>query len=190
MGWALLFSRAIEACEDFDLIHPYIFSLTVHTESRVCVCSTCVAVFARCVVLSQGCGMIRAKSSTTQVCFICGVAGCEIRGWRSRSISNLLPRADIPLVAHNDLSAVWPDVIENSRLIFRDDTDPGLAELARLCKAWRVTWSELFVLCQVYYSGVWLYIGPTCTLEFQWVPDKCVCYISYSEYVDDAEFSE
>jgi len=24
--------------------------------------------------------MIRAKSSTTQVCFICGVAGCEIRG--------------------------------------------------------------------------------------------------------------
>lgn len=74
-------------------MQPYISSLTVYTESRVCVCSTCVAVFARCVELSRGCGMIRAKSSTTQVCFICGVAGCEIRGWRSRSIFNRLPRA-------------------------------------------------------------------------------------------------
>lgn len=90
------FPRASEACEDFNLVHPYISSLTVYTESRVCVCSTCVAVFARCVVLSRGCGMIRAKSSTTQVCFICGVAGCEIRGWRSRSIFNLLPRAGTP----------------------------------------------------------------------------------------------
>jgi len=30
-----------------------------------------------------------------------------------------------PSMVHDDLSAVWPDVIENSRVIFRDDTDLG-----------------------------------------------------------------
>jgi len=95
----------------------------------VCVCSTCVAVFARCVELSRGCGMIRAKSSTTQVCFICGVAGCEIRGWRSRvrSLSLSLVSPDLPPspTVHDDLSVVWPDVIENSAAIFRDTGSCG-----------------------------------------------------------------
>ena len=43
--------------------------------------------------------MIRAKSSTTQVCFICGVPACEIRG-----LLLCHPRTRVYPSAHDDLS--------------------------------------------------------------------------------------
>jgi len=126
----------------------------MYTESRVCVCSTCVAVFARCVELSRGCGMIRAKSSTTQVCFICGVAGCEIRGYRFHSIFNRLSRVATPRwfmmicrLSDQTLSKIRE---QSSAMI------PiwGLAELMQnpMCYVKRIicTMSGIFVLCRMY----------------------------------------
>lgn len=60
--------------------------------TRVCLPYGKAAVFARCVhPPGRGCGMIRAKSSTTQVCFICGVPACEIRGGGAPSPRHRLP---------------------------------------------------------------------------------------------------
>lgn len=71
------------------------------------------------------------------------------------SLSSIVPpdRPPPTPMARDDLSAVWPDVIESSVAIFRDDTDPSPAGAPAIMQR-RVTWSELFILCQVYYTGV------------------------------------
>lgn len=46
-----------------------------------------------------------------------------------------LPRFFILPIAHDDLLAVWPDVIENLAVIFLDDTDPGLWEAREIMQS-------------------------------------------------------
>lgn len=78
----------------------------------------------------------------------------------SLSILNRLPRFSIPPIVHDDLLAVWPDVIENLAAIFLDDTDPGLREAREImqspaCYVERI----ICIMSGILYEHE--YIGPT-----------------------------
>lgn len=77
--------------------------------ARVCLFYMRGSVCSMRAELSRGCGMIRAKSSTTQVCFICGVAGCEIWGWLALAFSlPLSPSLSVYLSILDPLYAAHP----------------------------------------------------------------------------------
>jgi len=154
-GVSSFFSRAIEACEDFGIARTSIYLFIDRVYRVACVC----LFYMRGSVCSMRRAQPRVRDDTSQIEHHPSVLHLWRSGlWNSGIAFSLYlqspPPSRYPSMAHNDLSAVWPDVIESSRAIFHDDTNPGLAELAGLCKARCVTWSELFVLCQIYYSGV------------------------------------